>query len=261
MDGAMIGRDNELKACERALAELKPGAATASVVAVAGEPGIGKSRLLDEVSARATERGVRTFGARAAQFEHDVPYAVFVEALDPYLGSQNPRRFEPLGEARMAELSRIFPALEEVAGTPEPGLQAERYKAHRAFSALLEHLAAREPVLLALDDVQWADEASLELIAHLCRRPPRAAVLLWLGFRSGEASTELLAALDEGEDSGVLRRLDLAPLSVDEATALIGSSVAAGGLERLHRESGGNPFYLEQLLRAQGESPPGEGLR
>ena len=253
MRGEMVGRADELASAIRAL----EGAADeqgAKVIAVRGEPGIGKSRLLEALQAEAAERDILALGARAAQFERDVPFAVVVEALDAYLDSQNPRRFERMGDTRLSELARVFPALEDLSPDITPGLVAERYRVHRAVASLIELLAGHKPLLLALDDVQWADEASLEMVAHLCRRPPRARLLLWLGYRPGEAPDGLVAALDEAERSDVLETVDLSPLSADEANELLGLEADSPASVRLHHEAGGNPLFLEQLSRESDES-------
>ena len=113
---------------------------------------------------------------------------------------------------------------------------------------LLERLAAAKPLVLVLDDVHWADPASIELLGALLRRPPQARVLLALGVRPRQVRGHLAAALENARHSGTLDQLALGPLSPAEADELVGDddSSLAG---RLYEESGGNPFYLEQLTR------------
>jgi DNA-binding CsgD family transcriptional regulator len=107
-------------------------------------------------------------------------------------------------------------------------------------------------VVLVLDDVHWADDASLELIAHLLRRPPPAPVLIVLAFRAGQVPNSLLAALDHATRDGLVTEIGLGPLSEAEADALLGGAQPA-----LYRQSGGNPFYLEELSRLP--APPADG--
>ena len=166
----LVGRTRELAAIDRALDALSTNAG--SVLAVAGEPGIGKTALLEELCDRADARELLVLSGRAAEFEGGVPFAAFVDALDDYLGSLNPRLFERLDRGTIGELAAVFGSMAELGEDPAPGLPDERYRSHRAVGALLELLANRRPLVLALDDVQWADDASIELLSHLLRRRP-----------------------------------------------------------------------------------------
>jgi DNA-binding NarL/FixJ family response regulator len=149
----------------------------------------------------------------------------------------------------MGELARVLPALAEPSGAPMAGVQDERFRAYRAVRALLEGLAGGRPVVLVLDDLHWADEASLELLAHMLRRAPRGRVLVALAFRAGRLPNWVAAALDAAAREGGVTELEIEPLSAAEAEALLGSGVAAARRADLYRQSGGNPFYLTQLAR------------
>ncbi|MEA2347058.1 MAG: hypothetical protein QOG62_845 [Thermoleophilaceae bacterium] len=246
----LVGRADELVALERALDGA--GGGQAGLLQVIGEPGIGKSQVLAELAERADGRGFLVLAGRAAEFERDVPFAVFVNAMDDYLGSLNQRAFNALGRERTAEVARVFPGLGELAGELAPSLQSERYRLHDAVRALLDVLASGKPLLLVLDDVHWADEASLELLAHLVRRPPTAGVLTAVAARPRQSADLLVQALGLAVRDGLGERLELGPLSQSEAGQLLGDSVPADSRESLYRESGGNPFYLEQLARHGG---------
>jgi DNA-binding CsgD family transcriptional regulator len=238
-----VGRQRELSAADAALDAVQGGAFTA--VAVEGEPGIGKTRVLGELRARAAARGYLVVAGSAAEFERDMPFGVLVDALDPLLDADAVAGF---GEDAIGELARIFPALR--ASAPAPAVGDERYRAHRAARGLLERLAERRPLLLALDDVHWADDASLELLASLLRRPPPARVLIAVAFRAGEAPSRLAGALA----AGCVERIALLPLSEPEAASLLGDRVDKPARAALYREAGGNPFYLEQLRRWKPET-------
>src|SRR4051794_25036534 len=131
----LVGRGEELDAVEATLDSLRHG--RAHCLHVVGEPGIGKSRLLREVADRADGRGQLALGGRATEFEQEMPFGVFVDALDDYLGALNPREVERLGAERRGELAAVFPALAHlVDGAPPAQLEAERYLTHRAVRAL-----------------------------------------------------------------------------------------------------------------------------
>jgi DNA-binding CsgD family transcriptional regulator len=246
----LIGRRVELGALEQALHALASG--PAGVVLVTGEPGIGKTRLLAELCARAEESGHLVLAGRAAEFEHDLPFGVFVAALDDYLASLDPVRLEDLGPQRAAELAALFPSLAMLDGGTDVvvGLQIERHRAYRAVRALLEVLSRPQPLLLVLDDLHWADPASVELVCHLLAHQPQGAVLLALALRPAQTPSRLAAALDAAVRDGTVKRIELGPLSPAEADELIDPGIDRATRRALYRHSGGNPFYLQQLMRA-----------
>ncbi|HKA27621.1 MAG TPA: AAA family ATPase, partial [Gaiellaceae bacterium] len=116
--------------------------------------------------------------------------------------------------------------------------------------ALLEQLAGETPLVLVLDDFHWADSASVELLGALLRREPAAPVLIAIARRPRETRERHAAALTRAERGAGLTRIELGALTLAETQALLGARVDAGGAAVLYQESGGNPFYLEQLARA-----------
>ena len=244
---AIVGRTAELERLTAVLDAVSGG--DARMLVVTGEPGIGKSRLLGELCAGAERRGMLTLSGRAAEFERDLPHALLIDALDGHLGAVEPRLMRAIGEDSARELAAMFPSLSGLA-EPGAGLAAERYRAHRAVVALLQWLTTKGPLALLLDDVQWGDPATLEVLGALLRRPPEGPVLLALAYR--HAQPALAQAVEAAQRSGVLERIDLAPLAPSEAESLIGGAVSGAARKVLIRDSGGNPFYLQQLLRAPG---------
>src|SRR5215212_927004 len=247
--GTLVGRRQELRAIEVVLNALNGG--QRQCLQVVGEPGIGKTRLLRELADSADGRAYLVLSGRGTEFEQELPFGVFVDALDDYLGTLNPRELERLGAERRAEVAAVFPALADLAGgdAPRAHLEAERYRTHRAVRALLERLAVRVPLVLALDDLHWADEASVELVCHLLRHPPNGAALLVLAYRPAQVASALVQAAEQSRREGFGSLLELEPLAPEEAGALLGD-LETRRREELYRESGGNPFYLEQLARA-----------
>ena len=243
----LIGRGPERAVLEQVLDEA--GAGNAAVLQIVGEPGIGKTRLLDEAVGLARERDFQVAAGRGAEFEREAPFELAIEALDPMIAALQPRALVALDPEHREQLGAVFPAL---AG-PRPeqdGWPLDRSRVNRATGALLGLLARPAPLLLALDDVHWADAASVALLAHLIHRPPDAGLAFALSFRSAQVPPALTAALSGIERRGSLHRLPLRPLTRDEARDLLGPELGDADLERIHQESGGNPFYLEQLERA-----------
>jgi DNA-binding NarL/FixJ family response regulator len=181
--------------------------------------------------------------------EQDLPFAVIVDAMGDYAVSLGSDRLEGLIGAQAEELAPVAPGIEGLGGDTGR-LQDERYRTHRAVHAFLEALAARGRVVLALDDVHWADAATLELIGYLVRRPPRRGVMLVLAFRSAPVRPGLVDALAGAARDGALVWLSLGALARAEADRLLADDMPDRVRETLYVQSGGNPFYLQELARA-----------
>jgi DNA-binding NarL/FixJ family response regulator len=221
-----VGRSAELARLAEALDAVDRGEAVRLVVE--GEPGIGKSCLLAELQEQALGRGHLVLRGAGSEFERDLPFGVFADALG--------------GVATAGEFGDGSSAV--------PGAD-ERHRAHTALRRLLSSLAEAQPLVLVLDDVQWADPASAELVAALVRRDVAAPVCLALGYRTGLAPAALETAL---RDPGV-RLLELEPLSETDCGALAGAELPEDRRAAIFSESGGNPFYALQLARLATVSP------
>ena len=244
----LVGRTAELEAFDRALTELDKGAATA--IELVGEPGIGKTRLLAELARRADERNHLVLSGSASELEQDLPFWVFVDALDEYIRGLETERLHELEPEIRTELSTVFPTLSAFDSGRPPAPRHERYRSHRAVRELLELLAGTRPLVLILDDVHWADPASVELLGALLQRPPAAPVLLAVAVRPRQQSERLASALGRAHRAGVLERAELGTLTRAEARELVGAVADTADGVGLYEESGGNPFYLEQLARS-----------
>jgi DNA-binding CsgD family transcriptional regulator len=185
------------------------------VLDISGEPGIGKTRLLGEAVAAARSRGFDTRHVRASELERDAPHAVVAAIL----------------------------------GAPTPE-SAERHRVARAVATGIETATSRTPLVVAVDDLQWADAGSVDALAHVVDRIASAPLALVFASRRGRRPAAFSAALERCERAGRLARAELEPLGAGDAAALLGPAIEGPLRERLIRESGGNPFYLEQLARA-----------
>ena len=244
--GPLVGRAGELAQIDAALETAAAG--TTACIAVEGEPGIGKTRLLAELRARADERGYLVLSGSATEFEREIPFSVWVDALDAYAASQQHRLEESWEPDLLAELAAVLPTLSAGPGAVGQSVTDERYRAHRAIRRLLEFLALVRPVVVVLDDLHWSDEASLALLAGLLRRGPAAGVLLAAAFRPGQAPARLTAALAAPSVESIALR----QLSEAQAAELLGP-LDARAAATIYGHGGGNPFYLEQLARASEE--------
>ena len=249
-----MGRADELGRIGAALDELDQG--RPALIEVVGEPGIGKTRLLGELARLADERGHVVLSGSASEFERDLPFWVFADALDEFVRGLQPHRLEALGDEARAELAAVLPSFSAFAGGRDATVHHERYRSYRAVRELLELLARVHPLVLVLDDLHWADPASVELLGTLVHRPPSAAVLLAFAVRPRQAPERLVAALERAGRADAVLRCELSALTREEAGELLGGAIAVTDASALYEDSGGNPFYLEQLARMLDRARP-----
>ena len=249
----LVGRRDALDAIGRALdGTLKGSGPGYGFLALVGEPGAGKTRLLNELADAAAGRRLPVLAGRAAEFEQEMPFGAVVDALDDRLEE----RSLDLPPAALRLLGTVFPALADISAGPpaaSPETRAARYQLHRTVRHLLEGLSSRSGLVLILDDLHWADDATVELLDHLVRHPPRARVLVAVAYRPAQASPRLAALVDAAGPQGVHVSVD--PLTHSEVEEFLGPQVSRSRCEALYKASGGNPFYLEALSRMDHDDP------
>jgi ATP/maltotriose-dependent transcriptional regulator MalT len=250
LTGPLVGRAEELRSLDDALAELHRG--RSATLVLVGEPGIGKTRVLAELAARADARRYLVLSGSASELERELPFWLFVDALDEYVQALEPHRLGALDDDVRAELGQVLPSLARSAAAGGAAFPHERYRSLRAVRELLERLTASSPLVLVLDDVHWADPASVELLGALLRGPPAAPVLIALAVRPRQAPQRLSAALEGAYRARTAVRVEIGALTRGEARELLDDAVDGAAAAALYDDSGGNPFYLEQLIRSAG---------
>jgi DNA-binding CsgD family transcriptional regulator len=243
----LAGREVELAAIAESVESVRTG--TSRVLAVLGEGGLGKTALLAALRERAEAAGMLVLEGRGAEHERDVPFAVAVDAFDDHVAALHNRRVEALDPA----LGAVLPAVAAQLDAVPAGVQ--RFHQHRALRGLLEALARERPVALLLDDLHWADDASVHAVLHLLRRPPRAPTLIAFAVRPLDPAPRLLAAASAAPAA---RQLVLRPLGHTAAMQLLAALPDAAQRARVAREGAGNPLFLHELARVA--APPGGPL-
>ncbi len=252
--GTFVGRSDAGAALEAEWAGVRERGLR--VVVLAGEPGIGKTRLAREFARTAHERGATVLAGSCHEETH-VPYQPFVQALRHYIACCPPAELAVQVTPRRAQLAAILPELEDSRSPYGPtglGAEQERFRLFEAVSSLLGDAAHLRPLVLFLDDLHWADQSSLLLLRHLARSA-RSAPLMVLGtYRPVEVGEEhpLAEALAELRRSRTVERLSLSGLGEGEVAELItgrtGQQAPRGFVLRVAERSEGNPFFIEELL-------------
>ncbi len=252
---AIVGRQRERALLDDALRDALAG--QTRVVAVAGEPGIGKTRLLVHIAERAERQGAVVLRGPSSGLAGMPPYLPFLEAIGNHLRAASPEDVRRHMGAHGPILADLFPEVSQRIGVGAPvvGLPAEqaRFRLFEAIALFFASLCAEQPVLLALDDAQWADAASRDLLAFITRHQPRLRLLIVLAARGGdEEAPDLARLLAELDRLRCLTTIELQPLGLDEIGTLSKSllcALDADAARALAGYSGGNPFLAEELLR------------
>ncbi|MBO9325534.1 MAG: AAA family ATPase [Roseiflexus sp.] len=260
----IVGRQEELALLRSWLADLDRR--SGGIVTIVGEAGIGKTRLIAETLRTAAERGAFTLELRATPLDQGLPFAAVGEMLRPLLRNVPDHRLRQLPQFALAQIADLFPVLRErLPDLPElPDVPPEERR-NRQIDGLCElalALARTLPLVVALDDAQWADDATLATVGRLARQASRRALLLILAYRADELS-------DNPALHNLLRTLGrdmiLRPLVLDRLDASAVAELLAGlaGVEtgrvahlapQLVASTGGNPLALMVTVQALLES-------
>ncbi|MEA2697122.1 MAG: hypothetical protein QOI66_1393 [Myxococcales bacterium] len=234
-----VGRAQERAALHAQVEAAKAGTAEKLVVVV-GDPGIGKSRLLETLEADVRAAGGLALRGRAFEAEMVRPYGAWIDAL----------RSANLAEAAAPWAADLSPLLPELGGKNDDGGNQSRL--FDAVTRLLSSLAQRQgPLAVVLDDIQWLDEASAALLHFACRELGRTRVLFACGARRGElgdnrAALKLIRTLERDHR---LEQIAIGPLNADETAALVRSVRPKLDPARVFADSEGHPLFALEIAR------------
>jgi DNA-binding CsgD family transcriptional regulator len=256
---SFVGRAAELAVLEEVLAAA--GGGHASVVLVGGEAGVGKTRLVAELSERARAQHVTVVtGACVELTAGTAPYLAITELLRDLARALPERAWERLRAGAGPELDALMPG-----ARARDDVRADNASRARLFGQLHElflEAATAAPLVLVLEDVHWADRSTLDLTGFLARTLDDAGVVLVGTYRADEVPRRppLRGWLAELSRVGAVHRIELAPFTSDEVAALcaaiLGTAAALPTIAEITRRSGGNAFLAEELLAAAAEGDP-----
>lgn len=269
----LVGRVRELALLQQHLEGDGP-----ALLALAGEPGIGKTRLLQEVVERAPADGWNVMVGGSHLQGGKEPFTPLLDALERYTQSEPAATLQHELEG-CAWLTRLLPELTELGVAPPPGWQLppeqERRLIFKAVRRFLANVAGPSGTLMVLDDIQWASVDALDLLAHLVRAPAEVPLRIVVAYRTTEVQPEepwgvLLTDLIR---AGQAAKIELAPLTLDEAKELLGSVLdeslrerereaereRAALVERVLHRAGGMPLFLVSYAQAMRSMTSGAG--
>jgi DNA-binding CsgD family transcriptional regulator len=253
-----VGRERELDRLQRRL-ELARGG-SGGIVAVSSEPGLGKSRLCAELAEAARQAGFAVLTGHCLDGGGGLPYLPFAEIVECAAASFGAADLRIMAGASAGPLALIAPGLRDALGDAASPPQTGSQDRHALFAALrdvLDRASRMVPLLLVIEDADWADEATMLLLRHLVRVVASRRILLVITCGRPERNdqgvspmSQLLADIERRDAGGVIT---LSELGIDDVTAMIAAAVGreppAYICEAMYRRTGGNPLFVEQVLR------------
>jgi predicted ATPase/DNA-binding CsgD family transcriptional regulator len=246
-----VGRVEELSILEAA--QMRAANGEPAVVLVGGEAGVGKTRLIAELAARCSTGGIQVLsGGCVPVGGGGLPYAPIMEALRVLVTDLGADAVRELAGPSWAELARLLPILGDPQPSGSPG-QAAQARLFEVLLGLLGRFGEQTPLVLVVEDVQWSDQSTRDLLAFLVRNLRREPILLVVSYRSDEPQWvwlgSFLAELDRG---GPVQRLELLRLDRAETVAQLAGILEAAPpaelVDAVFARSEGNPFFTEELL-------------
>jgi class 3 adenylate cyclase/DNA-binding SARP family transcriptional activator len=253
-----VGRDPERSELVRLLDAALRG--HGALVMIGGEPGVGKTRLTEEIGAEARRRGMRVRVGRCYEMEGAPPYVPFVEILEQAMaGAASPAAFRELLGEDAPEVAKLLPHLRRVYPDLPPPLdlpaEQERRYLFNSLRDFMARAASARPVFVVFDDLHWADDPTLLLLEHLAERLPEMPALVVGTYRDTEVTPghPLARTFDALTRRSLARRITLRRLAQDGVAgmllALTGQEPPASLVQAVHAETEGNPFFVEEVFK------------
>jgi DNA-binding SARP family transcriptional activator len=257
-----IGRERELAQFERLWAAVhapdEREFTRGRVGMLAGEPGVGKTRLLSELAQRVHAEGAIVLRGRCTQ-EPLAPFQPFLEALRHYVVHAPLDHLQATAEHHGAELQRLLPELRRrlpaLPAAQSAAPEIERYRLFEAVAGLFAEIAASAPLLVVLDDLQWADRPTLLLLRHLARVPLPIRVPILGSYRAGDPGRDgpLADAIADLRHEQLASEFRLSGLSAEQTAELVrtrtGRLPSLALARALHERTEGNPLFVQQIVR------------
>jgi class 3 adenylate cyclase/tetratricopeptide (TPR) repeat protein len=259
---AFVGREAEMADLRRLVEDAAGG--RGGIVLLGGEPGVGKTRLAEEVAEEAARHRMMSLVGHCDEMETGTPYLPIVEIIESASRQISGETFRQALGQDASEIARLTPEIRRLIPDLPPPIELPPEQARRfLFNSVWEFLdrASRlQPLLLILDDLHWADEATLQLVQHLAERIADAPVLVLGTYRDVELDTArpLARTLEELVRRRLVARISVKRLPVQEVRnmleALARQEPPATLVDAVYAETEGNPFFVEEVYEHLSES-------
>jgi DNA-binding CsgD family transcriptional regulator len=269
-EAAFVGRARETAAFRGAFDRMLEG--RRQILTLAGEPGIGKTRLAEEFGVYAGLRGAQVLTGHCYEEAGAPPYWPWVQILRDFVGALSPSELRRVAGAGASQLLPLVPELGDVLGAGEPGEDAPpepghaRFKTFDAIGGCLRRASEQVPLVLIIDNAHWADKASLALLEFLSQELVRARLLIVCTYRDTEIARQnpllpTLAILGGGDSTVRVKLCGLDRAAIAQlAERVLGSALPASVIEEVDRQTDGNPLFVIELLKVLIEESRDAGI-
>jgi DNA-binding CsgD family transcriptional regulator/tetratricopeptide (TPR) repeat protein len=254
----LIGRDVPLTTVVHTLDRARD--AHGGTLLVSGEAGVGKSRLVRAMIERGRSAGFVTLQGACFEADRAQPYAPILDLIRVLSTTASPSLAAHYFAPAATELVTLFPELRQIFpdATPHPasGPEEDRRRLFHSLAEAVHALGRLQPLLIVVEDVHWSDDATLDLVLHLARSIGTSAIVLALSFRSDEVGARLARLLADCDRARCAWEVSLRPLDVPQVAAMLSaifgpvSAFEPGFVGKLHALTEGNPFFVEEVLKA-----------
>ncbi|HEX6777706.1 MAG TPA: AAA family ATPase [Ktedonobacterales bacterium] len=255
---SLIGRQQHIGVLHHLLEQTLGG--TGQVIVISGEAGIGKSRLVMEVKTSAAPAGTRILQGSFFEPDRSLPYAALLDLFRRAFAASSPAEIKRDVGAAGPELVKLLPELAlrlpGLAPTPLMEPEQEKRRLIETLTQFFVQLSATQPLLVVIEDLHWSDETSLEFLLSLSRRIAGHPIMLLMTYRSDEVHANLRHLLAQLDRERLASEIPLGPLDKSEVEAMIRTIFrlqrppSADVLDALYPLTEGNPFFLEETLKA-----------
>jgi predicted ATPase/class 3 adenylate cyclase len=255
----LVDRIDELEALKVMLEKTARG--EGNLVFVAGEAGVGKTRVADELVALAKSKHITTLSGRCSRREGKIPYAPWIEMVREFVrGNPTQLLFKVVGNYG-GEVAKIVPeiaaSLGPVSGISSGSVDQDRVRFIDAISQVIINVSKEGPILLVIDDMNWADAGSLDLLLSTARQTSNNRMLILAIYRDVEVEedSDLFEFLYEVKREKLGESLVLKGFGLEDTGLLIGEILSQRTVDEefrdlVHSKTGGNPFFIEELVRS-----------
>ncbi|MFQ6026168.1 MAG: helix-turn-helix transcriptional regulator [Dehalococcoidia bacterium] len=261
ISSVFVGRQREMGELRKALEDVLSG--QGRLVMLAGEPGIGKTRTAEELEIYAAGQGFQVLWGRCYEGEGSPPYWPWIQPLRDYVQQASPDHLLAQMGPGAADIAEILPELRDKLPDlqPPPSLEPEqaRFRLFDSITKFLKNSAQRQPLVLVLDDLHWADRSSLLLLEFLVREIGRSRLLLLGTYRDMELSRQhpLAETLGELTRQRLSQRLLLRGLGQEDTARLFETATdlapPPGLVQTVHTQTDGNPLFVTEIVRLQAQ--------
>ena len=250
----IIGRDEEISRIKEFINPIIKG--NGGAMCISGEIGVGKTRLVQEIVRDSDFQDIHFLRSNLSATTKSIPYYPFREIIRGVINKTDRKSFNQIPEAYQIELVKIVPELSDKSKEVDKDIfMLDKFRLFEGVRRFLSLCASKTPIFICLDNIHWADNGSMELLHYLIRALKNSSIFFFFVYRVEEArSSSFQNVLQLMAREGLYEKIDLEPLQPADVARML--SLMIDGIpspeltEYIYKETGGNPFFVEELMKS-----------